>query len=128
MKDAARYFDSYTEQSVSGNGCHIFVLSERPYLDHVGQMDHKHGEVYWANQSIAMTGDMVSFDEWKSPDCVRPETDKVIAWCETFENNKPIQHTPETQTWSPTGPEFIEDDDTVLDHMYNEKNGDKIQD
>src|ERR1035441_6369428 len=82
VKNAAKYFNSYTEESVSGLGCHIFTLSDRPYLDHVGQIDHKFGEVYWAGQSIAMTGNLVSFDDWKSPGFVRLATDKVIAWCE----------------------------------------------
>jgi hypothetical protein len=127
-KDAARYFNSYTEQSVSGEGCHIFMLSELPYLDHVGKIDHKHGEVYWAGQSIAMTGNLVSFDDWSSPETICVDTDKVIAWCEKFGIKPALTHQ-QTPKQKPIGtqPVFIEDDDTVLDHMYTEKAGDKIQ-
>ena len=127
VKQSARYFDSYTEQSVSGSGSHIFVLCERPYREDVGKIDHKWGEVYWSGQSIAMTGDLVSFDDWKSPVTVRLiETDKLFAWIDKFKTSTPPQITNKPTTKVIPQQVFTESDDTVLDHLYSEKDGERI--
>jgi hypothetical protein len=132
VKNAARHFNCYTEESVSGTGCHIFVLCERPYREDVGKCDHQFGEVYWANQSIALTGKLVSFGDWKSPEYVRVvATAELFAWLDEFQTHKTITHKADQKS-EPKKPKdilpqvFTESDASVLEHLFTEKDSEKI--
>jgi hypothetical protein len=70
---------------------------------------------------------LVSFADWKSPEYVRLATDEVIAWCDKFKTNTPKQITNTKTNRVIPQQVFTEDDDSVLDHAYTEKDGDKIR-